>query len=268
MSTHPDLSKVLEFLLDLLPRAGQVARRYFHAEGLPTHAKSKLDFVTAADLAVDEFLRTHLLKKFPEIALLTEETAPIDLSSSQKEDLLWIVDPIDGTTNFSRGSDNYSISVALVSKGRPLVGVVFAPVSSRLFWARSDRDYAYWNGRRIYVSKESELPKTVVCTDWSHILSTRDETTDILKKIFHHVRQIKILGSAATDLTLLARGGVDIYQHVNLYPWDVAASALIAQKAGAKITDMNGETWDVFTPSILAGNPVLHQKILTLLRGK
>ena len=266
MSTFPlDIGKVLEYLLDLLPRAGQIARRYFHSEGLPTQTKTKLDFVTAADLAVDDFLRKNLLSKFSHIALLTEETAPKDLSSFLHEELLWVVDPIDGTTNFSRGNDNYSINVALVSHGLPLVGVVFAPVQSRLFWARADRDYAYWNGRRIHLSEISELSQTVVCTDWSHILSTRDETTNVLRKIFHHVRQIKILGSAATDLTLLARGGVDVYHHVYLYPWDVAASSIVAQKAGAKITDIYGGQWNVFTPSILAANPALHQKILTLL---
>lgn len=259
------VKEVKDFLLDLLPKAGQILRRYFHAEELPSHKKGIHDFVTAADLAVDKFLQENLLKKYPEIPILTEETYKGDLDSYSKIPLLWIIDPLDGTANFARGDSNYSISVALVEKVNPILGVIFAPISSRLFWASRDEKHAYWNGRRIGVSKVSDLGEAIVCTDWSHILETRDATTSFLRKIYGHVRQIKILGSAATDLTLLARGGVDIYHHVRLFPWDVAAAGLIAQKAGAIVTEIDGKEWNAFSPGILAANPKLHNRITKLL---
>ena len=256
-----------DFLLDLLPKAGQILRRYFHAEELPSHKKGIHDFVTAADLAIDKFLQENLLKKYPEIPILTEETFKGNLDSFSKIPRLWIIDPLDGTANFARGDVNFSISIALVEKSNPVLGVIFAPISSRLFWASAYEESAYWNGRRIKVSNVSDLGEAIVCTDWSHILETRDATTDFLRKIYGHVRQIKILGSAATDITLLARGGVDIYHHVRLFPWDVAAAGLIAQKAGAKVTEIDGNQWHAFSPSILAANIKLHQILIDLLNA-
>lgn len=253
-----------DFLLDILPKAGQILRQYFHAEELPSKKKGVHDIVTAGDLAVDAFLREKLTKAYPTIPLLTEETAKGDINTYAKEPRLWIIDPLDGTANFARSDANFSISVALVQQSVPILGVIFAPISSRLFWATSYEKHAYWNGRRIHVSSIDELGKASVCTDWSHILETRDQTTAFLKKVYGHVRQIKILGSAATDLTLLARGGIDIYHHVHLYPWDVAAAAFIAHKAGAKVTQTDGKPWNAFSPSILAANPTLHKAISNL----
>lgn len=260
-----DLSKAEDFLLNTLPVAGQILRQYFHAKELVKKHKGKIDIVTSADLAVDDFFHKKIGKAYPGVPILTEETAPDDFLAQASEQLLWVVDPLDGTANFARGDSNYSISVALVSYGQPLVGALFVPVHSRLFWARADGNAAYWNGRRIHVSPISTLEEAVVCTDWSHILETRDATTSFLRKIFGTVRQIKILGSAATDISLLAWGGVDIYHHVHLMPWDVAASALIADKAGAIVTDTKGGKWNVFTADMLAANAVLHKKILKII---
>ncbi|KKS97922.1 MAG: inositol monophosphatase, myo-inositol-1(or 4)-monophosphatase [Candidatus Gottesmanbacteria bacterium GW2011_GWA2_43_14] len=260
------VKKARNYLLDLLPSAGQIARRYLHAEELPSKKKGEHDFVTAADLAVDDFLQKHLKKDFPEIPILTEETVDRDLSEYYDEEYLFIIDPLDGTSNFARGDDNFSISVALVERGEPLLGVIFSPISSRLFWTTYRDRKAFWNGRSISVSDIRVLDKAVVCTDWSHLLETRDRTTHFLRKVYGHVRQIKILGSAATDITLLARGGVDIYHHVRLFPWDVAAAGLIAQKAGAKVTDIKGNTWNVFSEGIIAANPNLFDKLFELIK--
>lgn len=253
------------FLLDLLPSAGQIVRRYLHAEELPSKKKGIHDFVTAADLAVDKFLQENIKKDFSGIPILSEETFEGDFRKYAEKELLFIIDPLDGTSNFARGDDNFCISVALAEKGESLLGVIFSPISSRLFWTTYRDKKAFWNGRSICVSDISELEKAIVCTDWSHILETREETTRFLRKIYGKVRQIKILGSAATDITLLARGGVDIYHHVRLFPWDVAAAGLIAQKAGAMVTEIDGKPWNAFSESILAANPVLHNKILELV---
>lgn len=263
-----DLSKARDFLLTLLPTAGQILRRYYHAEVLPQKRKGEIDIVTVADMKVDEFLYRQLQREYPDVPVLSEERAPSNLKEFVKRELLFIVDPLDGTANFARGDPNYSISVGLTWKGQSVLGALFVPASSRMFWAQENKEGAFWNGRKIHVSSIWELAESVVCTDWSHILSTRDQTTGFLKNVFGHVRQIKILGSAATNLSLLAIGAIDIYQHVHLMPWDTAASALIAQKAGARVTDSKGNPWNVFTPDILAANPTLHGKLLHLLSNK
>lgn len=253
------------FVLDLLPRAGQVVRSFFHSEKLGRQAKQFRDFTTDADLASDETISDALRAKYPRIPILTEETCrQADLSEFSRQKLLWIVDPLDGTANFSRGDSNFSISIALVSSGRPLLGAIFVPISGRLFWAKAYSKNAYWNGRTIHVSPVTELSQAVVCTDWSHLLPTRKQTTAFLNRVYRQIRQVKILGSAATDLTLLARGGVDIYHHVKLFPWDTAAAGLICQKAGATVTQTDGSPWNAFSPSILAANPALHRKIINL----
>lgn len=253
------------YLLNLIPRAGQIVRRYFHAEDLRREQKTVHDFVTAADLAVNDFLHKELTQKYPDIPILTEEADHKSLNAHKNKPLLWIIDPLDGTTNFSRGDSNFSISIALVSKAKPVIGVIFIPTSSKLMWATTLGKHAYMNGRRMKVSAIATLEEAVVCTDWSHILHTRDATTHFLKTIYGHIRQVKILGSAATDITLLARGGVDIYHHVHLYPWDTAAAGLIAEKAGATVTDTNNKPWNAFSEGILAANPTLHQAIIKLI---
>lgn len=264
--TTREQTEIGEYLRDLLPRAGQILRRYFRAENLEKRKKGIHDFVTAADLAVDKFLTEELSSAYPHIPLLTEETADYSkLSEYKNKQLLWVIDPLDGTANFSRGDSNHSISVALVSNGIPIVGVIFQPTYGRLFWAIQNDTRAFWNGRTIHVSTIEQISKATVCTDWSHILETRNETTTFLQNIYGHVRQIKILGSAATDITLLARGGVDIYYHVKLFPWDVAAAALIAKNAGATITDTKGEPWNIFSDGILATNPFLHSAISKII---
>ena len=260
----PFIKQAQSFILDFLPRAGQIVRSYFQSESLSKKAKEYRDFATQADLAADKFISQTLRREYPDIPLLTEETCQGEISRFKREKLVWVVDPLDGTANFSRGDSNFSISIALVSLGRPVLGAIFAPVSSRLFWSNSYSGKSYWNGRTIKVSPVKELDQAVQATDWSHILPTRKQTTSFLNRIYPHIRQVKILGSAATDLTLLARGGVDIYHHVKLFPWDVAAAGLICQNAGAKVTQINGKAWDVFSDSILAANRYLHQKILKL----
>jgi myo-inositol-1(or 4)-monophosphatase len=268
MESNRFFTDACDYLRDLLPRTGQIVRRYFHSEDLVSHKKGVHDFVTAADLSVNKFLEKELKKTYPKIPILTEERVPNDISSFKNAPLLWIIDPLDGTANFARGDSHFSICVALVQRGLTKTGVIFLPVSSRLYWATADNNHAYWNGRTIKVSSIRDLGKATVCTDWSHILDTRDATTDFLKKIYGHVRQIKILGSAATDITLLAKGSVDIYHHVRLFPWDTAAAAFIAQKAGAKVTDIKGNPWNAFSESIVAANPVLHNKLFKLLLEK
>src|SRR3989338_2956627 len=122
------------FLLDLLPNAGQIVRRYLHAEELPSKQKGVHDFVTAADLAVDKFLKDNLNKQFPDIPILSEETYEGNLEKYADKDLQFIIDQLDGTSNFARGDDNFCISVALVENGEPIMGVIFQPIQSRLFW--------------------------------------------------------------------------------------------------------------------------------------
>lgn len=260
-----NLSKAEKFLLNLLPEAGKILNYYFKLDKLSRRQKGKHDFVTEADLAVDEFIIKRLKKEFPDILILTEETSVGNFEKYKDSELVWLVDPLDGTTNFSRKIPHFAISLALVFHSKPIIGVIYNPMVNNLFWAREDKEGAYCNGKKISASKIVDLDEAVVCTDWSHNIKTRKKSLETIHKLLGKVRSIKIMGSATSDLVNLASGKIEVYTHVYCMPWDTAAATLIGEKAGAKITDIDGGAWDVFTPGILVANPYLHSKILKLL---
>lgn len=226
-----------------------------------------MNFTTQADEEADAFLRRALTREFPASAQLTEETAPADWSAFRDNDDVWVIDPLDGTTNFSRGSPHFAMSVAYASGGNPLIGTIFNPMTRDFYSARADRAHAYKNGTRIQVSRTRSLREAVICCDWGWDLPKRKDIVRALDGLCTHVRQIKSMGSAVADLAQLAEGRIDAYVHSGLKPWDVAAAGLIITRAGGTITTIAGSTWNIFESSILAATPSLHPRILRLLTG-
>lgn len=262
-----DLTEAQKFLTDLISRAGEMLRRYFSSRNFTSRQKEGVDFTTQADEEVDAFLREHISKAYPQTNFLTEETAPADYSSLRDTENLWVIDPLDGTINFSRKHPNFAISVALVDKGLPRIGVVHVPMTNDLYWAQEDQEGTFLNGERIYVSPTTDMREAVIACDWAWGLEKRLNVVRWLGNISTHVRQIKSMGSSVSDLASLAGGRIDAYIHSGLKPWDVAASALLIEKAGGRITSPAGEKWDVFHSDILASNGVLHDRILKLING-
>lgn len=260
-----NLEKAEKYLLTFILEAGEILEKYFRLEKLSKKPKGEHDIVTEADLAVDEFILKKLKKEYKDVTILSEETADNDFRKYQDDDLVWIVDPLDGTTNFSRKLPHFAISIALVSRSQSILGTIYNPVYGNLYWAREDEEGAFLNGKKIYVSKETKPKKSIVCLDWSHEMTAREETLKTVEKLLGKVGHIKMLGSAATDIVHVACGKIEAYVHSRCMPWDYAAAALIAGRAGAKVTDIEGKKWNVFIPSILVANPILHQKILEFL---
>ena len=175
---------------------------------------------------------------------------------------------MDGTVNFSRKNSNFAISVALVSQGISQLGFVYVPMTQELYYAQKDKKKAYLNGKEIHVSSTNDLDKAVIGCDWAWGLEKRLNVVRWLASISTHVRQIKCMGSAVADLASLANGRIDGYLHSGLKPWDVAASLLLIEKAGGKVTTPEGKDWDVFQPDLLTSNGLLHNKILNLIKEK
>jgi myo-inositol-1(or 4)-monophosphatase len=266
--TNIDLTEAREYLTKLMPQAGEILKRHFNAGGYSTRQKTGVDFTTQADEEVDAFLREHIRERFPKTQFLTEETAPEDYSLLRSGDNLWVIDPLDGTINFSRKHPNFAISVALVSKGTPQLGVVHIPLVGDTYWAQADNSQAFVNDTSMQVSATEDLREVVLACDWAWGLEKRLNVVRWLGNISTHIRQIKSMGSAVADLASLANGRVDVYIHSGLKPWDVAASALLIEKAGGKITTPNGGEWDVFNSDILATNGILHEPILKLVNER
>jgi myo-inositol-1(or 4)-monophosphatase len=261
-----NLNEARKYILELMPQAGEILKKYFNSGNFTSQSKGGADLLTQADMEADQFLASSIRQRFPQCEVLTEETAPKDYSSLKEVSNLWVVDPLDGTINFSRGTPHFSISVGLVDRGISRLGVVYDPNGNSLYWAQEDRDGAYLNDRKLRVSGTANLLETVIACDWGWDLQERLKLVKWLGSIAPEVRQIKSMGSAVLDLARLADGKVDTYIHSGLKPWDTAASSLLIEKAGGKITTPEGEKWNVFNPQMLATNGILHDKLLELIR--
>jgi myo-inositol-1(or 4)-monophosphatase len=266
-STNIDLNEAKEFVLKLMPKAGKILMEYFTSKKYEIHQKEGNDFATDADLEVDKFITGNLKRKFPQSNFLTEETAPDDYSSLEKVENLWVIDPLDGTINFSRQNPIFAISVALCNHGIPQIGVVYLPVSKDLYWTTKIEKYAFHNNELIHVSKINTLPKTIIATDWSRKPVNNKRLLKWIGKTHSLTKQIKIMGSAVEELVMIADCKTDVYLHFGLKPWDMAAAGLIIQKAGGKVTQTDGSKWNIFKPGILATNGIIHEKIITLVNS-
>jgi myo-inositol-1(or 4)-monophosphatase len=235
-----NLDEARKNIIDIISQAGEIIKKSFNEDAV-SFQKDGVDFTTQTDRDVDLFLREKIKSIYPQTNFLTEETAPENYSSMKEVENLWIIDPIDGTTNFSRKNNNFAISVALVNKGTSILGVVYLPLQNLIYSAQSNKDSAYLNDKRISVSFINNIKEVILACDWSWDLDKRKIIINWLNNISGNVRQIKSMGSASSDLSSLAVGKIDAYIHSGVKPWDVAAAVLIIQKAGGKITKSTGE---------------------------
>lgn len=263
-----ELTRARKYLVNLVPQAGETLRKYFASRNFTQRSKGGVDFTTQADEEVDAFLLGEIKKRYPQTNFLTEETAPTDYSSLKDTNDLWVIDPLDGTINFSRKEPHFAISIGLVDKGIPILGVVHIPMTSDTYWAQADQEGAFLNGEPIQISTTDNLRESVIGCDWAWGLEKRLNVVRWLGNVSTHVRQIKSMGSAVADLASLAGGRLDAYMHSGLKPWDVAASALLIEKAGGKITTPTGANWNVFSFDILASNGILHERLVNLINIK
>ncbi len=261
-----DLQKTKDIVAEITLRAGEILEKHFDAQTMKHFQKEGVDFTTEADREVDQFLINSLKEKFPETYFLTEETSSGDYSEFKEKSNVWVIDPLDGTINFSRKNPNFAISIALVSKGRPRLGVVYLPIKKDLYWATENSNGAFKNGEKIAVSKTKVLREVVIACDWGWDLEKRLMVVEWLGKIVTRVRQVKCLGSAASDMSSLAEGKIDLYINAGLKPWDMAAAALIIEKAGGRITKPDGSDWNIFNSEILVSNNILHEQALDLIK--
>jgi myo-inositol-1(or 4)-monophosphatase len=254
------MSISLAELEDVVRDAGSIALTYFKdIKNVGLNKKSPRDFVTAADVAVEAFLKETLTNKYPEYGFWGEESG-----QSANQTNRWIVDPIDGTHSFSRGQYFWSISVALEIEQELIVGAVYAPALNDYYCAEKGMG-AWKNGLPIHVSSETNLAESMVATGFACLRSFLiDNNLERFARIAHNTTGQRRFGSAAMDLCLVADGQVDAFweQELNLY--DVAAGALIAQEAGGTITDFKGNE-GLFPKQVLATNGLILSQILPLM---
>ncbi|MFN2366714.1 MAG: inositol monophosphatase family protein [Desulfurivibrionaceae bacterium] len=225
--------------------------------------KGAIDLVTEADLAAEKAILAILSREFPETAVLAEE------SSSDYARIpsgpVWIIDPLDGTTNFAHGFPYFCVSIAYSVDRQTEFGVIYCPVLDELFWAGRARG-AWLNGKRISVTKTSVLLESLLATGFPYdIPGNLERIIAQLHKVLPVVRDLRRGGAAALDLAFVACGRLDGFWEVDLKPWDTAAGQLLVEEAGGVVTDFKGGAWTPYLPEILASNRRLHPLISRLL---
>jgi myo-inositol-1(or 4)-monophosphatase len=242
---------------------GRIHRQYFR-RGLEVHKKGRIDLVTAADLAAEEAFRALIAGRFPAHAVIGEEAAPVP--ALRDHPVQWIIDPVDGTTNFAHGLALFSVSIALRIEGTLQVGVVYDPISEELFTA--ERGFgARLNGQPLRVTRASALVDGVLCTGFPYtVREERRRQVDVFAAFLDEARAVRRLGSAALDLAYVAAGRLDGFWEERLQPWDMAAGVLLVEEAGGTVTDMDGGPLDLFAGHVVATNGPLHEPMLSVIR--
>lgn len=240
--------------------AGNVISRNIGRDGYNVEEKRKDDLVTDIDRECERTITQILLKSYRDHAILGEEGG---LQGNKESEYQWIIDPIDGTTNFVKGIPHCAVSIALQHKGRTQLGVVFDPMTNEMFTAARG-DGAALNGRRIRVASLPNLEGAIVCTAVPHRLRERmDAYFVILKRLVDNCADIRRSGCASLDLCYTACGRYDAYMEQGLKPWDFAAGELILREAGGIATDFTGGPNFTKSGNIVVGNPQVVQTILS-----
>ncbi len=253
-----DTSALLLDAIQLARQAGAIQLSYFRGDNLDIKAKlNDSDVVTAADRAAEQAIISGLHAKYPTHSILSEESG----AELHDAPYRWVIDPLDGTTNFSSGLPLFSVSIGLEYRGEAILGVVYAPYLDELFHAVKGQG-AYLNGNPIHPSSTTLLSQAVLATGFPVDKNTSpDNNLDNVGRILPLIRGLRRLGSAAIDLCYVAAGFLDGYWELNLHPWDVCAGALIASEAGASITRFRPDR----NISILAAPPAIHDAVLPKL---
>lgn len=221
---------------------------------------SASDLVTAVDKEVEEQLVRLILSRFPDHGILGEEST--FKGDPNQYDTLWILDPIDGTTNFVHQQINYSVSISVYHRGEALVGVVYDPSRDEMFYAVKGEG-ACLNERKLHLDRQVTLEEALLCTSvfWNKRAEQIGIDT-IVKKLAGKVRGMRLLGSAALELAYVAAGRLDGYVSMSLNPWDFGAGRLIVEEAGGIATKMNGEPLPHDQKSsVMACNPTFYEEL-------
>jgi myo-inositol-1(or 4)-monophosphatase len=256
--------EILEFTKELASEAGSIIISYFQGRfGVESKdsAPNGIDIVTDADKESERFILSQIRKSFPSHDIMTEETS-LERSGSR---FLWVVDPLDGTVNFSHSYPQFCVSIALMEHGAIKLGVVFDPVRQEMFWA-SDGEGAYLSGSPVRVTQSDNLYRCIVGTGFPYD-KARSMTNNLREfcAVTLKTQGIRRSGSAALDLAWVACGRLDGFWELKLKPWDFTAGMLLVQEAGGKVTNRRGRKMKISSQSIVATNSFIHSELLDIL---
>lgn len=252
-------SKIKDFLPNLNTYLVSIQTKF----NLDIQKKGPVDLVTEADLKSEEMVRDFINREFKEDHILSEESESKEGSSEYR----WIIDPIDGTTNFAHGLPLFGVCIGLenlITK-KIEMGIVSFPALKEIYSAVRGLG-AIRNGQKIFTSKRSELIDCLVTTGFPYDKKNRMKSIlENMEKVLNKTRDVRRTGVASLDLCWVAEGKFDVYYEENLKPWDMAAASIILEEAGGKLSTFDGNDFNPFIPNLVASNSIVHEKFLELL---
>lgn len=255
-------------LINVMVRAAQKAGRaltrdFGEVEQLQVSKKGPADFVSTADTKSEQIIFDELAKARPDFGFLMEERGEI---AGMGERFRWIVDPLDGTTNYLHGLPHWSVSIACEEAGKITAGVIYDPIKDELFWA--ERGAGAWkNNNRLRVSARKKIDEALVGTGLPPgDTAALEDYLPRLHKVMDKAAAVRRFGSAALDLCYVAAGRYDGFFEIGLSPWDVAAGVILVREAGGMVTEIDGGENPIYGRTILATNGMLHRDINQLIR--
>lgn len=251
---------MLDFAVQVARDAGRLLRDRL-GTGFDIGHKGPIDLVTEVDLASEKLIRETISTYHPRHEILAEEGGLTEKPSEYR----WIVDPLDGTTNYTHGYPLFCVSIALERSGEVVVGVVYDPMREEMFTAELGGGAAL-NNRAIRVSRTQQLTQSMLSTGFPYDISTSRLTNlDHWANFALNAQALRRDGAAALDLCYVACGRFDGFWELNLSPWDTAAGALIVSEAGGRVTNFGGGTFSNYKPEVVASNGLIHDRMIEVL---
>lgn len=256
---------LLNFAIQIAREAGGILIDRL-GRALQVFQKGDIDLVTEADLASEKLLIERINSHYPRHRILAEESGASEGVGAVpgEGEWRWIIDPLDGTTNYAHGYPCFCVSIGVERAGRIEMGVVYDPTRDELFAAERGRG-ATMNERRVRVSAVEDLNRAMLCTGFPYNVRERPDFARDFTNFTLKAQAVRRDGSAALDLAYVACGRFDGFWENGLNPWDVAAGVLLIEEAGGRVTDFRGGPLDIYTPKVLASNGLLHEAMLRVL---
>jgi myo-inositol-1(or 4)-monophosphatase len=258
---------MLNFAIQTARDAGRILAEKFGRTALEISNKGDIDLVTEADLAAERFIIERIKSHYPRHAILAEESDASGIKHEGAGEYKWIIDPLDGTTNYAHGYPAFCVSIALEHDKRIELGVIYDPLRDELFSAERGEG-ATLNGRRIHVSEVEELNNAMLCTGFPYNVREMGDFARHFYNFIMNAQGVRRDGTAALDLAYVACGRFDGFWEEGLRPWDVAAGILLIAEAGGRVSYYDGSPFNVYTPPILASNGLVHDAMMHVLRMK
>ncbi|MFV0388231.1 MAG: inositol monophosphatase family protein [Pyrinomonadaceae bacterium] len=254
---------MLNFAIETTRRAGAILLEKF-GKKIEISKKGEINLVTEADLASEKFIIEQIRTFHPNHSILAEESgeAILDGNNTWK----WIIDPLDGTTNYAHGYPCFCVTIALEHEGEVVVAATYDPTRDEVFSAEKGSG-ASLNQKSVSVSETDKLKESLLVTGFPYDLTNRERLSKHFSEMLLNSRAVRRDGSAAIDLAYVACGRFDGFWEEGLNPWDMAAGILLVTEAGGKVTNYDGSKFSIYQPPVCVSNSLIHDEMLVILNG-